>query len=389
VSKIINNFAGLNGHIWWIGVVENNNDPLKIGRCQVRIFGWHTADKSLIPTDDLPWALPQQTTNGSMTFSVPNFGDYVTGFFADSESGQFPIMTGVIPGIVTNGANGSTSNSGFIDPRTNEQIAQAPKPPAGQVTQQVGQPTTPPTARGVVANTAIDKTNNDLSHECQWAEDIRKNEKLHKFLVSVANQVREAIRAIKRTMGASDPSGNYSWIIDKMQSLANALKYIQKNIIQPIMDFETAVVEYVKLVKAIIDWLLNLSKEYVAMLKDCLVAMYKAIKDVMNDVLAESANNVPLGTETVPTDQEAQAVEPGTSFDDAVSAAKAVASEAGNTITSLITLTVQTASLPANVITTLTSPTDASTAANANTIMTSFFSTTSAPSQPAPNKVSP
>jgi hypothetical protein len=125
------------------------------------------------------------------------------------------------------------------------------------------------------------------------------------------------------------------------------------------------------------------------MLKDCLVAMYKAIKDVMNDVLAESANNVPLGTETVPTNQEAQAVEPGTSFDDAVSAAKAVASEAGNTITSLITLTVQTASLPANVITTLASPTDASTAANANTIMTSFFSTTSAPSQPAPNKVSP
>jgi hypothetical protein len=37
--KSITSFAGLNGFAWWMGVVENRNDPLKMGRCQVRIFG--------------------------------------------------------------------------------------------------------------------------------------------------------------------------------------------------------------------------------------------------------------------------------------------------------------------------------------------------------------
>ena len=39
--KNTNSFAGLNGFIWWMGVLENRIDPLKLGRCQVRIFGWH------------------------------------------------------------------------------------------------------------------------------------------------------------------------------------------------------------------------------------------------------------------------------------------------------------------------------------------------------------
>jgi len=33
-----NNYAGMNGYVWWIGVVENVFDPLKLGRLQVRII---------------------------------------------------------------------------------------------------------------------------------------------------------------------------------------------------------------------------------------------------------------------------------------------------------------------------------------------------------------
>ena len=29
-------FAGKNGFIWWVGVVEDRQDPLKLGRCRVR-----------------------------------------------------------------------------------------------------------------------------------------------------------------------------------------------------------------------------------------------------------------------------------------------------------------------------------------------------------------
>jgi hypothetical protein len=97
--KSINNFAGLNGFVWWVGAVENTADPAGMGRCQVRIFGWHTPDVNLIPTLDLPWAHPLLPMNSSNTISAPAIGSWVVGFFLDSENGQFPVMMGVLPGL--------------------------------------------------------------------------------------------------------------------------------------------------------------------------------------------------------------------------------------------------------------------------------------------------
>ena len=41
---------------WWIGVVESRNDPEKVGRVKVRIYGLHSDDLSNTKTDDLYWA---------------------------------------------------------------------------------------------------------------------------------------------------------------------------------------------------------------------------------------------------------------------------------------------------------------------------------------------
>ena len=97
MTKMVNNFAGLNGFVWWVGEVEDTADPLALGRCKVRIFGWY--DTGLIKTVDLPWAHPMYPLNNSRTLSPPDIGEWVVGFFMDSESGQFPIMMGVLPGI--------------------------------------------------------------------------------------------------------------------------------------------------------------------------------------------------------------------------------------------------------------------------------------------------
>jgi hypothetical protein len=96
MTKAVNNFAGLNGFVWWVGAVENRVDPLGLGRCQVRIFGWYGRE---IPTADLPWAQAVYPINASKTFSAPMLGDWILGFFMDGESGQFPCMLGVLPGI--------------------------------------------------------------------------------------------------------------------------------------------------------------------------------------------------------------------------------------------------------------------------------------------------
>ena len=93
------NFLGLDGFVWWIGEIVNVADPLQSGRCQVRIFGWHTENKAQLPDSDLPWAIPLYPINAPRTFSTPNLTDWVVGFFMDGPSGQFPILMGVLPGI--------------------------------------------------------------------------------------------------------------------------------------------------------------------------------------------------------------------------------------------------------------------------------------------------
>jgi hypothetical protein len=41
----------------YTGVVENRNDPLKLGRVKVRVHGVHNTDIAILPTEDLPWAI--------------------------------------------------------------------------------------------------------------------------------------------------------------------------------------------------------------------------------------------------------------------------------------------------------------------------------------------
>jgi hypothetical protein len=123
--KFRKDFIGLDGFHWWFGVVENRNDPLLLGRCQVRIFGSHSPDLTNIPSEDLPWALPVHSLN-NQTFSTPKEGDYVFGFFIDGQYAQQPVMMGVVPGI----PNTQTDpNAGFADLRTPEEIAASPKKP--------------------------------------------------------------------------------------------------------------------------------------------------------------------------------------------------------------------------------------------------------------------
>lgn len=101
------NFLGKDGFVWWMGVVESTEDPIHLGRCKVRIFGWHTDNLQELPTSDLPWAQPCTSPNTTMLSSTPIEGDYVFGFFSDGSSGQAPILLGAFPGIPQSGPNTS------------------------------------------------------------------------------------------------------------------------------------------------------------------------------------------------------------------------------------------------------------------------------------------
>lgn len=120
------NKLGHDNFVWWLGVVELRNDPLNLGRCKVRIFGTHNPDKTLMPTESLPWSQPMMPVNGSLTTGTPQEGDFVFGFFFDGMSSQAPCIMGVLPGIPQEFVN---TEEGFTDARTEDDLAKSPKRP--------------------------------------------------------------------------------------------------------------------------------------------------------------------------------------------------------------------------------------------------------------------
>lgn len=92
---------------FYVGFVEDRDDPLMLGRVRVRVLGLHTHDKAILPTTDLPWAYKvQPTTSGAMNGigSAPVGvveGTCVIVQYVDPEKQQ-PFVVGTIGGIPSN-----------------------------------------------------------------------------------------------------------------------------------------------------------------------------------------------------------------------------------------------------------------------------------------------
>ncbi|HET8689573.1 MAG TPA: glycoside hydrolase family 19 protein, partial [Methanosarcina sp.] len=84
-------------------VVEDINDPLKLGRVRVRVFGLHTDNTSLIPTEDLTWArvlIPGSASMSGKGSSPHGYlpGSWVMVAYQDAEQ-QYPIVLGAYAGF--------------------------------------------------------------------------------------------------------------------------------------------------------------------------------------------------------------------------------------------------------------------------------------------------
>ena len=114
-----NNFLGKNNFIWFNGVVEDRQDPQKLGRLRVRCVGIHTDNKDDLPTSDLPWSQlihPITSSGISGLGSSPGFiveGTWVFGYFRDGYAMQEPMVIGTLPGKPAELAD---VNKGFYDP---------------------------------------------------------------------------------------------------------------------------------------------------------------------------------------------------------------------------------------------------------------------------------
>ena len=123
---------GQDGFSWFIGVVEDRNDPKKASRVRVRCLGYHTTDIQEIPTEDLPWATVMMPVTAGANSGIgmsPHFlieGTWVVGFFRDPAK-QEPVIMGALPGMNTTSPSeftiasssetgGQSKGGGFKDP---------------------------------------------------------------------------------------------------------------------------------------------------------------------------------------------------------------------------------------------------------------------------------
>lgn len=281
-------FAGKDGFVWFTGVVEGRQDPAMVGRVRVRIIGWHDDNKNLVPTESLPWAQVLMPVTGQRSFSIPKEGEWVMGFFQDGMNGQMPVIMGIYPGIVPNKSTTYLNQKGFGVTLTGESANTSPTPPAGVNGDEAGKPTTPALARKQVEGTIVDKMNKQVVANCDFKFEVQKNIKLKQYTKAIADKIREAIRWIVKTLGLTDVTGNFSWVINTLKTYARALNYIRKKILKPIQDFTKYVLSYIVLVREMIQWILSLPEKLLQLLQSCLNRLLKAIGSVFSDIVAGS-----------------------------------------------------------------------------------------------------
>lgn len=75
----------------WVGKVVDNDDPLHLGRCKIRVFGYFDS----IDSKALPWAICQTSYVGATygNLIIPEVGTVVNGYFENGDT-QKPVFTG-------------------------------------------------------------------------------------------------------------------------------------------------------------------------------------------------------------------------------------------------------------------------------------------------------
>ena len=123
--------------VFYHGLVEDRNDPLKLGRVRVRVLGVHSDNVLDVPTEDLPWApVAISPTNAgtsglgwSPTGLVP--GSWVIVYFSDGQSLQQPVVMGTTIGI--NPQTKQTQQSGSTTKTVVKKTTKITKPTAKSI----------------------------------------------------------------------------------------------------------------------------------------------------------------------------------------------------------------------------------------------------------------
>lgn len=287
----------------WIGVVEDTKDPDKLGRCRVRIFGVHSDNLQEVPTSDLPWAEQEQPINVSNQFSVPVEGTWVSGYFKNGDTALPPVITGAIPGFLSQAYN---VNKGF-SPQSKDPI-KTDSPFGSSFV--LGRPTIGAAARGDVAATPMNVTNNLLDHACDFryiinftginlnitaqleaiqqikeAIETGKNRAamvLRATMTIINTALRDVINALLAAV-SFDPSGTISLGYSLSKNILREVDLISQQTVERITTFATYYY-LVKEITQIVEYLKSLPDRIKAVVQGCITQFLDSIKNFIDQL---------------------------------------------------------------------------------------------------------
>lgn len=269
-----------NDFIWWTGVVEDRKDPLKIGRIRARIFGLHPfddsgkPDKTLVPTDKLPWAQLVTSTNGTKVISGPKEGDWIFGFFQDGRSAQIPVVIGTYSGIESKESTTLT----FTD---------VPRPPANVIITEANAPTTPRLSRGIIENTLVDKSNQERSQVCDTTSSVSSAiAGIGTAFSTIIESIRSFIRDIIAALGL-EPSGVARTIINLAKALTAEVKKLL-NMVKRMKKYASMIKTGIQKISNMIGYILSLPAKLLKFIGECFSKLTASIGSTITPLLNSS-----------------------------------------------------------------------------------------------------
>jgi hypothetical protein len=163
----------------------------------------------------------------------------------------------------------------------------APTLKKGLEDQQAGEITIPRLARGVLQGTLVDDLNNQLSHSCDFILESRKNLKLREFIAAIAKSIKDGIVALSTALGL-EPTGTLARAIAFLRKMTAYLKYIKKNYIDPIIEFQKYVIMYIAEIKRLIEFINNLPAKIKALLQNCLKQLIRLLNSIFTDIVSDA-----------------------------------------------------------------------------------------------------
>lgn len=272
-------FYGRQGFIWFTGIVEDVKDPAQLGQVRVRIIGLHSEDKSLAPTETLPWAQVVMPPTGAKTHSGPIVGDWVFGFFQDGHFAQIPVIMGVFPGV-------EGKQSRIINKYQEEKLGADNVPKSTQHFREEGEGTTFRSARGVLEGTLTQVNNTLLSTTCGISPQVWTAVFWSRLQSSII--VKELVLAIKALAAAlgSDPTGLVSFAISVLKHIKQFVDWI-RDILEVIKDWVKTVEMVVAICRRIVDYILSLPERLKAFLQNCLNYFLGGISNFISGILGQ------------------------------------------------------------------------------------------------------